>query len=214
MTTPIHVLVEQLSDLNTRNAARAELIRRGASVVKELLSKLEEDIELDYRKTILRVLLEIKDARAEAIFRKSLHSEDEDVRAIGASGLFSLGAKDALDACVTTINDAPDMLHYDITPSVVALSETGIPALQATLPLLDSEDARSRQRAQKVFELVTFNEVSRRVKPRLLSDAARTEWMALWTRNGSYQWNAPEEQRKTAVKLWEEWLKNDSNSDS
>lgn len=214
MKTPIHVLIEQLSDLNTRNAARAELIRRGSSAVKELLSKLDEDIELDYRKTLLRVLLEIKDARAEATFRKSLHSADEDIRAIGAGGLFSLGAKDAIDACVATINDAPDILHYDITPSVVALSEMGIPALQATLPLLDSEAARTRQRAQKLFELITFNEVSRRVKPRPLSDAARIEWMALWTKNGSYQWNAPEEQRKSAVKLWEEWLKNDSNADT
>jgi hypothetical protein len=209
MTTPIHVLVEQLSDLNTRNAARARLIGRGASAVKELLSKLDEDIELDYRKTILRVLLEIKDARSEVIFRQSLHSADEDIRAIGAGGLFSLGAKDAIDACVATINDAPDMLHYDITPSVVALSEMGIPALQATLPLLDSEDARTRQRAQKVFELVTFNEVSRVVRPRPLSDEARTAWMALWTKNGSYQWDAPEERRKAAVKLWEGWLKKD-----
>jgi hypothetical protein len=212
MTTSIHVLIEQLSDLNTRNAARAEIIRRGASGVNELLFKLDGDIELDYRKTILRLLLEIKDARAEPIFRQSLHSADEDIRAIGASGLFSLGAGDALDACVATLNDAPDMLHYDITPSVVALSEMGIPALHATLPLLDSEDARTRQRAQKVFELVTFNEVSRRVKPRPLSDAARTEWMALWQENGSYRWDAPEGQRKAAMGLWEVWLKKNSKS--
>lgn len=209
MTAPIHVLIEQLSDLNTRNAARAELIGKGASAVNELLSKLDEDIEPDYRKTILRVLLEMKDVRAEPIFRKSLHSADEDIRAIGARGLVSLGAKDALEACVATINDAPDMLHYDITPSVVALSEMGIPALKATLPLLDSEDARTRQRAQKVFELVTFNEVSRAIRPRPLSDEARTAWMALWTENGYYQWDASEERRKAAVELWEEWLKKD-----
>lgn len=212
MTMPTHVLVEQLSDLNARNAARAELIRRGASVVKELLSKLDEGIELDYRKTLLRVLLEIKDARAEAVFRKAVHSEDEDIRAIGARGLFSQGAKDALDACVATINDAPDMLHYDITPSVVALSEIGVLALQATLPLLDAEDARTRQHAQKVFELVTFNEVSRRIKPRPLSDAARTEWMALWQENGSYRWDAPEVPRKASLKLWEGWLKKNFKS--
>jgi hypothetical protein len=207
MTTPNSPLIQQLADKQTRNSARDELLKRGASAVEEVLSKLDEDIELDYRKTILRVLLEIKDPRAENMFRASLSSEDEDIRAIGARGLFSLGAEDALEACLSTINDAPDMLHFDVTSSVVALSEMGIPALQGVLPLLDSVDARTRQRAQKVFELATFNEVSRVVKPRPLSDEARAVWMALWQENGSYRWDAPEELRKTAVKLWEEWLK-------
>lgn len=206
MTTPTETLIEQLADLKTRSAARVRLIQMGWPAVDELLSALNEDIELAHRKTIMRILLQLEDKRAQDLFRRSLNSDDEEIRAISATGLYKLGAEVALKACVSTINDAPDMLHYDITPSVLALAEMGIPALQYVLPLLDSADARTRQHAQRVFERVTFNEVSRLVNPLPLSNLATTEWTALWEKNGSYAWDAPETQRRVATEQWERWL--------
>ena len=199
MNEHVRDLIERLDAPQTRGAARSELI--GLRAV-ELLSALAAGANAERRKAILRVLLELKDARAEAAFREALDSSDEDIRAIGATGLHRLGARDALAACVATIDDAPDMLHYDITPSVRALTEMGVPALRAVLPLLDSEDERTRQHAQKVFEQVTFGRVTRELDPPPLSNLAREEWAKLRESNGSYRWDGPREQRRVAVGLW------------
>jgi hypothetical protein len=182
------------------------LLKRGAGSVEPLLSVLREDIGLDHYKDVLRILVELKDSRAEETFRLALRADDEAVRATAARGLYLLGVFDVLDACIATLNDAPDPLHFDITPAVQSLCEMGITALPAILPLLDSADERTRQRAQKVLELVSFKEVSDTVQPRPLSDHARAEWSALWRRNGSYQWNAPEAQRQSATRQWRNWL--------
>lgn len=200
-------LIEQLADQQKRNAARGQLIQAGAGVVNDLLSALAGDLEPEQRKTIMRLLLELNDPRSEEAFRSSLDSDDEDIRAIAATGLYRLGAADALEACISTIDDAPDMLHFDITPSVRALTNMGLPALKSVLPLLHSEDERTRQHAQKVLEQVTLNEIKKALKPPPLSPLATTEWTKLWERNGPYQWNAPEDQRRAAIKRWEMWTK-------
>ena len=199
-------LIEQLADLQTRNAARDQLVQAGASVVDKLLSALTGDFEPEHRKTIMRVLLELNDPRTEEAFRKSLDSDDEEIRSIAAAGLYKQGAADALYACLKTIDDAPDMLHYDITPSVQALTKMGFPALKSLLPLLDAANERTRQHAQKVLEQVTFNEVKKALNPPPLSPLATTEWRKLWEGNGSYQWNGPEDQRRAAIKRWEQWI--------
>jgi len=200
-------LIKQLADPQMRDAARDRLIKSGAAVVDELHSALATDLETEHHRTIIRVLLELNDPRSEEAFRSALDSDDEVTRAIGASGLYKLGAADALEACLRTINDAPDMLHYDITPSVRALTAMGLPVLKSLLPLLEADDERTRQHAQKVLEQVTFNEIKRELNPPPLSQRAQTEWMKLWEANGSYQWNAAGEQRREAIKLWEHWIK-------
>lgn len=200
-------LIEQLADPQTRNAARDQLVQAGAAVVDDLLSALAGDIEPEHRKMIMRALMKLNDPRSEEAFRRSLDSDDEDIRAIAATGLYSLGAADALEACLRTIDDAPDMLHYDITPSVRALTNMGLPALNSLLPLLDVPDERTRQHAQKVLEQVTFNEIKKALNPPPLSPLATAEWTKLWESNGSYQWNGPEEQRRAAIKRWEQWIK-------
>jgi HEAT repeat protein len=204
MTT--EALIKQLADPQTRNAARDQLIQSGAAVVDSLLSALASDLEPEQRKTIMRVLLELNDPRSEEAFRRALDSDDEEVRAIAAAGLYKLGAADALEASLRTINDAPDMLHYDITPSVRALTKMGLPALKSVLPLLKADDERTRQHAQKVLEQVTFNEIKKELNPPPLSQIATMEWTKLWESNGSYQWNAPDEQRMAAIKRWEQWI--------
>jgi HEAT repeat protein len=199
-------LIEQLAGLQTRSAARDLLVQTGASVVDKLLSALAGDLDPEHRKMIMRVLLELNDPHSEEVFRKSLDSDDEDMRAIAATGLYWLGAVDALEACLKTIDDAPDMLHYDTTPSVQALTKIGLPALHSLLPLLDAEDERTRQHAQKVLEQVTFNEIKKALNPPPLSPLATTEWRKVWESNGDYQWNGPAEQRRAAIKRWEQWI--------
>jgi HEAT repeat protein len=173
---------------------------------EELREELNRPLEPARRKTIMQGLVELRDPRAADLFRQELHSDDEDVRTISATGLSSLGTDDAVDAWLAVINDAPDPLHQDVTPAVVALSRLGIRVLPSILPLLESSDASTRQRAQKVLERVTFSDVSDAVQPRPLSQAATTQWTALWERNGSYQWDAPEPQRRAAMARWRQWI--------
>jgi hypothetical protein len=173
---------------------------------EELREELKRPLEPARRKAMMQRLVELRDPRAADLFRQELHSDDEDVRAISATGLSRLGADDAVHAWLSVINDAPDPLHQDVTPAVLALSRMGIPVLASILPLLESSDASTRQRAQKVLERVTFSDVSDAVKPRPLSDAAAAQWTALWERNGSYQWDAPEQQRRAAIARWRQWI--------
>jgi hypothetical protein len=155
----------------------------------------------------MRILVELFDARMADFLRASLSSTDEVIRSLAAQGLVKLHTSDAADACLATINDAPDLLHADLTPSVHALAAMGVSILPQLLPLLMSTEARTRQRAQKVLERVTWEEVAHTIRPRPLSDAARTAWAALWEANGSYQWDATEAERVTAIDLWAQWLR-------
>ena len=64
--------------------------------------------------------------------------------------------KKLLDSLVKTIDDNYDMLHTDYTPSVYKLSELGIPAIEAVIPLLDNTRADTRLHAQRVVEGVIY----------------------------------------------------------
>src|SRR5262245_33334865 len=47
-----------------------------------------------------------------------------------------------------TINDAPDPLHFELTPAAHALIRLGLPALPTVFALMESPDEATRQRAQ------------------------------------------------------------------
>jgi HEAT repeat protein len=208
MSQPLATLIEQLADLNTRDAARAQLVAAGESSIGPLLAAFHGSGERVQRRIIVQVLSEFHDSRVEDLLGTLLTDMDEDIRAAAAAGLRKLESANALQASLTTINDAPDPLHYDVTPSVLALANLGLPVLESVLPLLDSPDPRTRQHAQKVLELATSNEIVASVKPRALADTARQQWVDLWSRNGPYRWDAAENERREAIQRWESWLHN------
>lgn len=199
-------LIEQLADPNTHDAARAQLVAAGNSSIDPLVTAFHGSEDRVQRRGILQVLSEFDDRRVNDLFGTLLTNSDEDIRTAAAAGLRKLGAANALQASLATINDAPDPLHYEVTPSVLALVNLGLPVLESVLPLLDSPDPRTRQHAQKVLELVTSNDIMASAKPRALTDAARQQWADLWRRNGPYQWDAEEGARKEARERWESWL--------
>jgi hypothetical protein len=118
--------------------------------------------------------------------------------------------QELIQRLLATINDAPDPLHFELTPSVHALSAMGVGVLPALLPLLSSADPRTRQRAQRVLERVTFDEISKTLKPRPLSSTATNAWRDLWEANGSYQWDGPEDQREAALMRWQAWIESNN----
>lgn len=199
-------LIHELTDPLRRPAAEQALRARGAAAVPALLAALEEDLGPEARRSILRLLLQLGNGRAEDAFRQAVYSADEESRAIGARGLFQLNAPDSLQANLSAIDDAPDPLHNDITPAVTALSKMGMAALPDLLPLLDAPHARTRQRAQRVLERVTLDEMTRRSGQPPDSERARREWRELWEHNGSYRFDASQEDRQHAIHLWKIWL--------
>lgn len=204
MSQSVSELIQALESPQGRQTARARLLALGSIAVPQLLDTLKVGSSTALRKAALSILSELQDPRAETAFRGSLDDTDEDVRAISAQGLYRLNTPDALDACIRTINDAPDPLHYDITPSVQALGSLGLSALTQVLPLLLSSDARTRQHAQRVLETVSAQAIA--PGARGMSASLDRAWTSLWQMNGSYQWDGPEAQRIEAVHLWQQWV--------
>ena len=204
MSPSVPELIQALESPQERQGARAQLLALGSIAVPQLLTAFEGRSSGALRKAVLSILSELKDPRAETVFRESLQDTDEDIRAISAQGLSRLDTPDALDACIRTINDAPDPLHYDVTPSVQALATLGLRALPQVLPLLLSSDARTRQHAQRVLETVSAQAIAPVAGGK--SASLDRAWTSLWQKNGSYQWDGPEAQRVEAVHLWQQWV--------
>ena len=180
MSAQVQHLIEALADRVERHDAHRQLVALGAAVVEPLLHAWKEG-DAARRKAILRVLSELQDERAVDVFRSSLDDRDEVVRATAAQGLYRLATPDAIEALARTIDDSPDPLHFDVTPSVQALSAIGRPALPVVLALLDSHEPRTRQRAQRVLDAVA-------------------------ERNDSYRWDAPEQERAESLRRLRQWL--------
>src|SRR5919198_6603025 len=88
--------------------------------------------------------------------RKALDDPDEQVRSEAAVALAELGEPEALDALIRTIDDAPDPLHLDMTPSVRALGAYGRDAFPPLLDLLDAPEELTRLHAQRALELAVY----------------------------------------------------------
>lgn len=206
MTAAVPHAIAALADPQQRPAARDQLLRLGAAAVEPLLQAGEAPGNPERRRVIGWLLVELADLRAASWFRAALGSDDPQLRAAGACGLARVNSEDAIDALVATIDDAPDPLHSDVTPSATSLATLGRRALPAVLRLLESPHERTRQRAQRVLAQITFEEIERRVRPRPLADAARVTWRDLWVRNGSYRWDAADADRHASVQRWRTWL--------
>lgn len=199
-------LLHQLADASVRDAARRQLVALGAEVVPALLQDAERPQDVAHHQAILRTLLALRDPRAEGQFRRALRSDDQEIRALGAQGLHRLDAPGALEALRATINDAPDPLHFLQTPAVHSLIELGQAALPTVFTLMESPDARTRERAQHVLASVMLRDFTQRLQPRPLTGEAQTAWDALRQANGSYQWDGPEAARMASVARWKQWF--------
>jgi HEAT repeat protein len=185
-------LIDNLTNAQQQHSASAALIAGGASAVPALLARLNTPLASDHRKAILRVLLSIKDPRAASVFRNALRSDDEELRALGARGLHALATSDAL-AALATINDAPDILHADLTPAVYTLAEIGPSAIPEILPLLAAEDRFTRMHAQRALERITA------------TNRSHLDSQALWAQNDAYHFDAPADQRAQSLAAWQRW---------
>jgi hypothetical protein len=198
-------LVDQLADVERRNAAREQLVSLGAQATPFLLRAAATPRNPEHSKTILRTLLLIRDSQAQHLFRQALASDDAEVRALGARGLYLVKAPDALSGLRETINDSPDPLHWERTPAADSLIEMGSAALPTVFVLMDSPNEETRRRAQYVLATVVLRDITLRLQPRPLTGGALQELEHLQHANGSYQWDGNESARKSSVELWKRW---------
>ena len=114
---------------------------------------------------------------------------------------------DALWACLSTIDDAPDNLHVDQTPSMQALAAMDRPALPAIIDLLLSEDRMTRLHAERALERSRLMHhgfvfgIESKSTPGA-EEKTRAEWQA----NGAYDFEAPLPRRIESVRRWRSWL--------
>jgi hypothetical protein len=113
-----------------------------------------------------------------------------------------------LDDAVATIDDNADPNHGDMTPSVFALADIGLPAVPRILDLMLDAPPATRRRAQRALERIVmrrdFGYVEGRGFPTPADDTA---FLAAWTAHGAYDADAGEDARRNAVNLWREWLR-------
>lgn len=108
---------------------------------------------------------------------------------------------------VAALDDDPNPLHADFTPSVMALIEAGLPGALAVLGRLDAAGRTTRLHAQRVLEGVAMRRlgwVPGRGYPDGAAGEARTRH--LLAANGAYHADAPEAARADAVAKWRAWL--------
>ncbi|MFT5354936.1 MAG: hypothetical protein ACI9KE_002149 [Polyangiales bacterium] len=99
---------------------------------------------------------------------------------------------------VASIDENPDNLHLDLTPSVHALSALGLPGARAVIPLLAVDEHMTRLHAQRVVELVVSREFGFRPGsgfPSLEMDEAARRVIVGW----GYAHDAAETDRRRAI---------------
>jgi hypothetical protein len=134
-----------------------------------------------------------------------LDSPDEEVRARAAVALHRLGHVRALEACLCTLNDAPDPLHADRTPSVQCLIEIGEPALLPLVDRLESDDRDTRMHAERAVQGITRRRFG--FDGFAWPEGAMERWMDWWSAIG-FDSAAILLQRTEAIQRLRVWLKN------
>lgn len=89
------------------------------------------------------------------------------------------------------LNDDPDLLHADYTPSVHDLIRAGRPALPRALDLMQSDDRATRVRAQRVLEGVTLREYGFVQGEGWKPPDGEAEWRWFWARLGDLRYDGP-----------------------
>ncbi|MDD3676988.1 hypothetical protein [Thauera propionica] len=115
---------------------------------------------------------------------------------------------------LTQIDADPDPLHSDHTPAVWALIETGRPALPGLLNLMASSNEETRLHAQRAFEGILMAEMGFVPGRGFSTPDGEDRFRALWTGQGSYDWDADEDARERSLAAWRAWLDMDNRSAS
>jgi HEAT repeat protein len=192
-------------DRGARQRGVETLIRRG-DAAGPALRTLAGEADPDVRAAAIYVAAEIGAKGLADVLLDALEDSDPRCRAQAARGLFGIGHPNALDAALRTLDDDPDALHADMTPSVRTLGAIGLRAVPGILDRMLANDEMTRLHAQRALEAVLDRRhgfVAGRGYPSAADEEARRkEWKA----QGSYRHDAPVAARQASVALWRRWL--------
>ena len=191
-------------DVLTQNDGVQELIHFGTAAVPHLL-RLITDASALRRAQTMYALSQISAGEAANAFLDGLNDSDERVRAYAASGLAGIGHPQALPAAIQTINDAPDQLHLDLTPSVFALSNMGISAASELITLLTSADQTTRLHAQRALEMIMAQRHGFVIGKGFPTTEAAEQAAAEWKKNGDYDYAVEPAASAAAVEKLRLW---------
>jgi len=164
--------------------------------------------DADVRAAAMDTLAGIAAGEAAPLFRQGLRDTDERVRSHAARGLVRIGHAEALAACLGTIDDNPDELHLDLTPSVHALGEMGIEAIAPLLDLMSSGERDTRMHAQRALEIIVARRFGFRPGQGFPDENAGSAAGRVWADNGGYDFSAKAEDRNASIVIWRRWLAN------
>lgn len=111
-----------------------------------------------------------------------------------------------IDSLVATIDVNSDMLHSDFTPSVHRLSELGIPAIVAVLPLLNNEKQDTRLHAQRVAEGVVMQMHGFVPGQGFSNNPLGEDSATIILKSIGYNYSDLPEQRQKAIENWRKWI--------
>ena len=134
---------------------------------------------------------------------EALSSPDEAERVRAARALHEAGDPRAVEACLRTLDDAPDMLHTDRTPAVRCLVEIGEPALEPLLQVLSSPAVTTRLRAQRAVEGITKRLFG--FDGRAWPEGALDNWLQWWQEIG-YEHDSSETERAAGLQRLSTWI--------
>ena len=115
---------------------------------------------------------------------------------------------------VRNIDQDPDILHGDVTPAVLQLIDSGLPAAKAVLEVLDAPDMLTRQRAQRVVEGVVMRRNGWQPGQGYPEPhEGQQKVHAVLELNGAYDANAPPELRRRAIAKWRQWIQAEEHAE-
>jgi hypothetical protein len=110
-----------------------------------------------------------------------------------------------IDAWLRAFDEQPDPLHVDITPSVLALIELGLPGIDAVLDRLNAPARLTRKRAQRVLDGALARHLGWVSSVGYPTPEAAQRARAIADAN-AYDADAAEPVRLAAIARWRGWL--------
>lgn len=111
-----------------------------------------------------------------------------------------------IDSLIATLDDNYDMLHSDYTPSVHKLSELGIPAIVAVLPILNNPTDETRLHAQRVTEGVIMRMYGFMPGQGFSNNPVGEDTARSILESIGYDYADSTEQRQTAIENLRKWI--------
>src|SRR5262245_3516865 len=110
-----------------------------------------------------------------------------------------------INVWLADFDEKPDPLHVDITPSVLALIDLGLPGIEAVLDRLNAPAGLTRKRAQRVLDGALARHLGWVSSVGFPTPESAERAQAITKANG-YDADADEPSRLAAIARWREWL--------